>query len=128
MKQQDLLGCTISGKRFPRDTKEGKKVKLSTGSIIIIVVATILGLFLGIGLGAAFSADPGDGLLGALGVGIISGVGAYFAVTSYRPATAAAGVSTATQFEDPKFAKFLFQDPRSAALWLPIRRFMGLDF
>jgi thiosulfate dehydrogenase [quinone] large subunit len=37
-------------------------------------------------------------------------------------------VPVATQFEDPKFAKFLFQDPRSAALWLPIRLFMGLDF
>ena len=103
-------------------------MKLSTGSIIIIVVATLLGLFLGNGLGGAFSTDAGNGLLWALGVGIVSGVGAYFAVSSYKPATTAAGASTQTQFEDPKFAKFLFQDPRSAALWLPIRLFMGLDF
>lgn len=71
-------------------------MKLSTGSIIIIVVATFLGLFLGNGLGGAFSTDPGNGLLWALGVGIISGVGAYFAVTNYKPATSAAGVSTTT--------------------------------
>lgn len=110
------------------DTKEGKKVKLSTGSIIIIAVATLLGLFLGNGLGGSFGTDAGNGLLWALGVGIISGVGAYFAVTTYKPAVSATGVSTETQFEDPKFAKFLFQDPRSAALWLPIRLFMGIDF
>ena len=37
-------------------------------------------------------------------------------------------MQSSTQFEDPKFAKFLFQDTRSAALWLPIRLFMGIDF
>jgi thiosulfate dehydrogenase (quinone) large subunit len=103
-------------------------VKLSTGSIIIIVVATLLGLFLGNGLGGSFGTDVNNGLLWALAVGIISGVAAYFAVANYKPATTAAGVSTATTFENPKFAKFLFQDPRSAALWLPIRLFMGIDF
>ena len=128
MKQRRFSRSIISGKRFPRDTKEGKKVKLSTGSIIIIVVATLLGLFLGNGLDGSFNTQTGNAWLWALGVGIISGVGAYFAVVNFKPATTAAGVSTTTQFEDPKFAKFLFQDPRSAALWLPIRLFMGLDF
>src|SRR5690348_13620864 len=104
--------------------KEGKKVKLSTGSIIIIVAATLLGLFLGNGLGGSFSTDPGNGLLWAVIVGLISAVGAYFAVINYRPAGTSSGQSP-TELEDPKFAKFLFQDTRSAALWLPIRLFMG---
>jgi thiosulfate dehydrogenase [quinone] large subunit len=107
--------------------KEGKKVKLSTGSIIIIVAATLLGLFLGNGLGGSFSTDPGNGLLWAVIVGVISAVGAYFAVINYRPARTGSAQSP-TELEDPKFAKFLFQDTRSAALWLPIRLFMGIDF
>jgi thiosulfate dehydrogenase [quinone] large subunit len=107
---------------------EGKKVKLTTGSIIIIVVATLLGLFLGNGLGGSFGTDPGNGLLWALIVGVISALGAYFAVINYHPVIEKGGVQSSTQFEDPKFAKFLFQDVRSAAIWLPIRLFMGLDF
>jgi len=103
-------------------------VKLSTGSIIIIVVATLLGLFLGNGLGGSFGTDPGNGLLWALVVGAISGVGAYFGVTNYAKAVEKGDVGAGTQIEDPKFAKFLFSDTRSAAIWLPIRLFMGLDF
>jgi hypothetical protein len=106
-------------------------VKLNTGSIIIIVVATLLGLFLGNGLGGSFGTDPGSGLVWALVVGVISGVGAYFAVATYNQAVDKGEVrkgSAGTQIEDPKFARFLFQDTRSAALWLPIRLFMGIDF
>jgi thiosulfate dehydrogenase [quinone] large subunit len=96
--------------------------------MIIIVVAALLGLFLGNGLGGAFGTDPGNGLFWALGVGVISAVGAYFAVINYNQAVEKGDVQAGTQLEDPKFAKFLFQDTRSAAIWLPIRLFMGLDF
>lgn len=103
-------------------------MKLSTGSIIIIVVSALIGLFLGNGLGGSFGTDAGSGFFWALVVGVISGVGAYFAVINYKPTVDKSGVEKATQFEDPKFAKFLFQDTRAAAIWLPIRLFMGLDF
>ena len=103
-------------------------MKLSTNSIIIVVVAALLGLFLGNGLGGAFGTDPGSGLLWALVVGVISAVGAYFAVVNYSGAVEKGDVQTGTQIEDPKFAQFLFKDVRSAAIWLPIRLFIGLDF
>jgi len=103
-------------------------VKLTTGSIIIIVVATLLGLFLGNGLGGSFGTDAGSGWFWALVVGVLSGVGAYFAVVSYNKSAEMDPTQESTQIEDPKFAKFLFQDTRSAAIWLPIRLFMGLDF
>ena len=103
-------------------------MKLSTGSVTIIVAAALLGLFLGNGLGGSFGTDPGSGMFWAVAVGIISAAGAYFAVRNYSPTVNKGEVRPEGQFEDPKFAKFLFQDPRSAAIWLPIRLFMGLDF
>jgi thiosulfate dehydrogenase [quinone] large subunit len=103
-------------------------VKLNTSSIIIIVVAALLGLFLGNGLGGAFGTDPGNGLLWGVIVGAISGVGAYFATVNYNRAVEKGDVLPGTQLEDPPFAKFLFQDIRSAAIWLPIRLYIGLDF
>ncbi len=108
--------------------KGDKQVKLSTNSIIIIVVATLLGLFLGNGLGGAFGTGAGSGLFWALVVGVISAVGAYFAVANHSKAVEKGDVETGTQTEDPKFAQFLFKDTRSAAIWLPVRIFMGLDF
>ncbi len=103
-------------------------MKLSTGSIIIIVVAALLGLFLGNGLGGAFGTDPGNGLLWAVILGAISAAGAYFAVANYGHTVVKSSSPGGTQIEDPRFAKFLFQDTRAGAIWLPIRLFMGLDF
>lgn len=103
-------------------------MKLTTGSIIIIVVAALLGLFLGNGLGGAFGTDPGNGLLWGVVVGVISGIGAFFAVNQYNTSVEKGEVVPGTEVEDPKFAKFLFSDIRSAAIWLPIRLFIGLDF
>ena len=103
-------------------------MKLNTGSIIIIIVAALLGLFLGNGLAGAFGTDPGSGLLWGLVVALISTVGAYFAVANYDSTVGKGEALPGTQVEDPKFAKFLFSDIRSAAIWLPIRLFVGLDF
>jgi len=103
-------------------------VKLTTGSILLIVIATLLGLFLGNGLGGAFGTDAGSGWFWALVVGVVSGLGAYFAVVNYNKAAEKNVTEESTQIEDPKLAQFLFKDTRSAAIWLPIRLFMGLDF
>ena len=58
-------------------------MKLSNGSIIIIVVAALLGLLLGNGLAGSFGSDPGSGLVWALMVGVISAAGAYFATSNH---------------------------------------------
>lgn len=107
-------------------------MKVNTGSIIIIVVAALLGLFLGNGLGGAFGTDAGNGLMWGVIVGVISAAGAYIAVMNYEKQAEKSQRQPSTrsqaQLQDPKFAQFLFQDTRSAAIWLPIRLFMGLDF
>ena len=37
-------------------------------------------------------------------------------------------VLDADAVQDPQVARFLFADPRAAALWLPVRLFVGWDF
>lgn len=89
----------------------------SRSSIIVIVVATFLGLFLGNGL---------NGLLGALILGAISAAGAFYVMTQAEKREAVKGTTTVdNEVEDPPFARFLFRDVRAAALWLPIRLFVG---
>ena len=92
---------------------------MATGSMLLVVVATLLGLFFG------YATD--QGLLGAIVVGALAAAGAYIAVTRARHTTATSG-PTATQVADPPLARFLFQDTRAAALWLPIRLFVGWDW
>src|SRR5205823_1293349 len=96
--------------------------------MVVIVVAALLGLFLGNGLGGAFGTDPGSGLFWAVVVGLISAAGTYFSDINYSRSVEKGDVRVGTQIEDPKFAQFLFKDVRSAGIWLPIRLFIGLDF
>ncbi len=92
---------------------------MSTGSMIIIGAATLLGLFFG------YATD--QGLLGAIVVGAIAAGGAYIAVTRDTHTAETSG-TTSTHVADPPLARFLFQDTRAAALWLPIRLFVGWDW
>jgi thiosulfate dehydrogenase [quinone] large subunit len=104
----------------------------STGSTIFIVVAALLGLFFG---NAAFGGLFGDwtgsdvlgGILGALLLGAIAAGGAWISVNRDEH-TAEATTATATQVQDPPFARFLFQDARAGALWLPLRIFVGYEW
>jgi thiosulfate dehydrogenase [quinone] large subunit len=97
----------------------------SRSGVIIIVVATVLGIILGLGIGT--TTDPN--WLGGLIVGVLSLVGAWVATFGYaRMGLAPASGSTITTVEDPPFARFLFADTRSAALWLPVRIFFGWSF
>ncbi|HEX8227721.1 MAG TPA: TQO small subunit DoxD [Chloroflexia bacterium] len=81
--------------------------------MILFGIAVVLGLFFGNSLG---------GLLGAVIVGAITAAGAWFALSR---AEATEPTNTTVQVPDPPFARFLFQDSRAAALWLPIRLFLG---
>jgi thiosulfate dehydrogenase [quinone] large subunit len=96
---------------------------MKTSSVMVIVIAALLGLIMGFGLGANTTAS----ILWALGLGVISGGAAYYTVMRVEktPGTAA---DTTVHVNDPPIAKFLFQDTRAAALWLPIRFYIGWDF
>jgi len=96
----------------------------SRSAVIITVVATLLGVFLGLGIGT--TTDPN--WLGGLIVGLLSLVGAWVATLGYERMGLAPSGSTLTTVEDPPFAKFLFADVRSGAFWLPVRIFFGWSF
>src|SRR5690349_7662956 len=95
---------------------------MKTSSVIVIAIAALLGLVFGYGLGENQTAS----ILWALGLGIVSTGAAYYAVMQAEKKTAAA--DTTVHVEDPAIAKFMFSDTRAAALWLPIRFYIGWDF
>jgi thiosulfate dehydrogenase [quinone] large subunit len=90
---------------------------MKTSSIVVIIVAALLGLFFGNALG---------GLTWALILGLISAAAAWLAVRQYE--TSAPAVAGEYEVPDPPFARFLFADVRSAALWLPLRLFVGWEW
>src|SRR5438046_2380263 len=97
----------------------------SRSSMVIVGAATLLGLFFGNGMGSVVAdlthskADSSYNLIMAVVLAAIAACGAYVAVTRYE--TAAASKTPEQTIQDPALARFLFADPRSAALWLPIR-------
>lgn len=91
-------------------------MKLNTSSIVMIVIATLMGLFFGNALG---------GLLWAAVVGLISAAGAFYSVWRYEQTGTTTAAVAGKELQDPKFARFLFSDPRSAIFWLPVRIFVG---
>jgi thiosulfate dehydrogenase [quinone] large subunit len=96
--------------------------EMKRSSIIIIVVATLLGLFFG---------NVINGLVGALIVGAISLAGAWYAMWRHESTEAMKATNEDVgdvQVQDPPFARFLFQNTRSAALWLPLRIFLGWEW
>lgn len=86
---------------------------MKTSSIVMIVIATLLGLFFG---------NVINGWLGALILGAIAAAGAFLVMRNYEASPAGSAEITV---EEPSFARFLFRDTRSAALWLPLRLFLG---
>jgi thiosulfate dehydrogenase [quinone] large subunit len=62
----------------------------------------------------------------ALIVGGLAAFAAYRASLKYIPGPDPTPVPG--QVQDPAVARFLFSDPRAAALWLPVRLFVGWDF
>jgi len=106
------------------------------GSLIIVAAATAMGLFFGNAMGSVLGDITGITIKkgefdwqSALMALIIGGIAAYAAYRGVSRAEQAA-VTPATNgiIQDPATARFLFADPRSAALWLPIRLFIGWDF
>lgn len=91
----------------------------SRNSVIIIVVATLLGLFLGFGTGT--TKDPN--WLGAIIIGAVSAAGAWLATIGYEQL--GLGPVGVTTIQDSALARFLFADTRAGALWLPVRLFLG---
>src|SRR4051812_20967153 len=102
---------------------KGDKIMLSRTSMILVAIAGLLGLVLGYGLGE----NPTASILWALGLGIIS-VGATFYAVRRAEQTAPDKGDTLVHVSDPPLARFLFQDSRAAALWLPIRFYIGWDW
>lgn len=107
------------------------------GSIAIVAAATLMGLFFGNAMGS-FVADVThslpvkkgqfdyQSLIMALIMGGLAAYAAYRAVTRHEQSTVPQ--TTGETIQDPAFARFLFADPRSAALWLPIRLYVGWDW
>jgi thiosulfate dehydrogenase [quinone] large subunit len=96
---------------------------MKTSSVIILAIAALLGLLLGYGLGT----NPTESILWALGLGIVSVGAAYYTIMRAEKATDTP-VDTTVHINDPPIAKFLFTDTRAAALWLPVRFYIGWDF
>jgi thiosulfate dehydrogenase [quinone] large subunit len=100
---------------------------MKTSSIVLIVIATALGFFFGLGIttSVGFSAQPPNWLAGAI-LAVVALAGSYWTMRSYEIVKANSGSAPAEiVIEEPKIAHFLFKDTRSAALWLPIRIFVG---
>jgi thiosulfate dehydrogenase [quinone] large subunit len=91
-------------------------------AVILIVIATVLGLILGLGIST--TKDPN--WLGGLIVAAISAAGAWFATMGAE--RVGLGPTGPTNVQDPAIARFLFADTRAAALWLPLRLFYGWSF
>src|SRR6476620_3057611 len=95
--------------------------RMSTGTIALIVLAALIGFFFGTVVSAqiggfAINGGPVWGIVFAL----ISAALAY--LVSTRTETSEVTV------EENGLSHFLFKDPRSGVLWLPLRIFVGLDW
>src|SRR4051812_9943798 len=95
--------------------------RISTATIVLIIVAALVGFFFGF----AIQAQIGDmvingGPLWGVVFAIISAVLAY--VVSIRTDI------SEVEVEENGLSHFLFKNPRSSVIWLPIRIFVGLDW
>jgi len=108
----------------------------TNGSRILMGSAALLGLFFGNAMGSVLEDTTGihiakgafdwQSALMALLVGGLAAYAAYRAVRKFVPAPAP--VPVPNQVQDPALARLLLADPRAAALWLPIRLFVGWNF
>ncbi|HUS17863.1 MAG TPA: hypothetical protein VM536_22940, partial [Chloroflexia bacterium] len=108
------------------------------GSVLIVTAATLMGLFFGNAMGsviADLTQSPikkgqfdWQSLVMALLLGGLSAWAAYRAVSRSEATAAARPATPDGTIQDPALARFLFTDPRSAALWLPVRLYVGWDW
>jgi thiosulfate dehydrogenase [quinone] large subunit len=95
-------------------------------TIVLIVLAALLGYFFGNAIGSeilgVFGIDLGDA------AGPV--VGLIFAVVTAILAWVVGTRTSQTEIsvEEPAIAHFLFKDPRSSVLWLPARIFLGWEW
>ncbi|MEO8289265.1 MAG: DoxX family protein [Chloroflexota bacterium] len=95
--------------------------RMSSGTIALIVLAALVGFFFGYVVDAdILGLVIGGGLLWGLIFAVISAVLAY--VVSMRTDR------TEVVVEENGLSHFLFKDPRSGVIWLPVRIFVGLDW
>lgn len=95
--------------------------KLNTSTIILIVVAALIGFFFGNAIDAEIGSFViGGGPLWGLLFAAVSAVLAFFVSTRVD--------TTEVTVEENGLSHFLFKDPRSGVLWLPLRVFVGLDW
>ena len=95
--------------------------RLSTGTIILIILAALVGYFFGNAMNATLGGVViGGGPIWGLIIAVITAVLAY--VVSMRTE------NTAIDVPENRLSNFLFRDPRSSVLWLPLRIFVGLDW
>lgn len=95
---------------------------MKTSSVIVLALAALLGLVFGYGLGENSTAS----ILWAIGLGLVSVGAAYYTIG--RVERSGTPADSTVHIQDPPVAKFLFSDARAAALWLPIRFYIGWDF
>ena len=94
----------------------------SSNAVVLIVIATVLGFILGLGI--ATTTQP-NWLAGII-VAVVSAIGAWVATSGYE--RVGLGPAGPTTVQDPPLARFLFADTRAAAIWLPVRIFFGWSF
>jgi thiosulfate dehydrogenase [quinone] large subunit len=81
---------------------------------------------------ALFGIEPSiiTSIIGAIVLGAGAAAAAWYSVARYENVAPTPGEAphTYVQVQDPPVQRFFFQDTRSAALWLPIRIFLGVSW
>lgn len=103
---------------------------------ILIGSAAVIGLFFGNAMGSVLGDFTGISIAkgafdwqSAIMALVVGGVAAFAAYrTSLRVDRTPVPAPVPNQVQDPAFARFILSDPRAAALWLPLRLFVGWDF
>lgn len=95
--------------------------RIGSTTILLIALAALVGFFFGNAIDAQIgSVVIHGGLLWGLIFAVISAVLAYIVSTRTD--------RTEVTVEENGLSHFLFKDPRSGVLWLPLRVFVGLDW
>src|SRR6478672_2864502 len=108
----------------------------TNSSRLLIGSAAVIGLFFGNAMGSVLGDITGitikkgefdwQSALMALIVGGLAAFAAYRASLKFDPTPVPA--PEPNQVRDPAIARTVLADPRAAALWLPVRLFVGWDF
>jgi thiosulfate dehydrogenase [quinone] large subunit len=95
--------------------------RISTSTIVLIIVAALVGFFFGYAMDATIgSFEISGGILWGAIFAVVSAVAAYVVSTTTS--------KTDVVIQENGLSHFLFQDTRSSALWFPVRVFVGLNW